>query len=465
VDAIQERLAAYAHALRADAIPAGALHAAIVRVIDTLGAVLGGFDDECNRISRSVAMEVPLATGATLLGTAFKAPADMAAFVNGTTSRSAEINDVYHAPDSKNGHPSDVIMPLLAVAEITHARGRDFLASVILAYEIYLRFATGFSNRAFDATNFCCIAVAAGSAKLMGLSESQIAEALSMAAVPNGALNQSRTGHLTMWKSVASGQAGRAGVFAAQLAARGMRGAAEPFTGKHGWCAHIARGELKLEAMGGGTTPFRISDTLIKPRMACLHTLAPILAAEKAAAPLRGKLHQISEVLVEVYRASERAVVSVDKAGGTDPHWNPDSRETADHSVPYCVAATLLDGSVNTASFDTAHLTSPVLRSILAVTTLRENTAFTDAYERNPVEYRCRVTVRLNDGQTVVGETGCEHGDLSDTRSDAKIAAKFLSFANARLGGQQAAALLTKLWAIHAMSDVAVLPPMLCFAG
>jgi 2-methylcitrate dehydratase len=249
------------------------------------------------------------------------------------------------------------------------------------------------------------------------------------------------------------------------LAARGMRGAAEPFTGKHGWCAHIAHGELKLEAMGGGTTPFRISDTLIKPRMACLHTLAPILAAEKAAAPLRGKLHQISEVLVEVYRASERAVVSVDKAGGTDPHWNPDSRETADHSVPYCVAATLLDGSVNTASFDTAHLTSPVLRSILAVTTLRENTAFTDAYERNPVEYRCRVTVRLNDGQTVVGETGCEHGDLSDTRSDAKIAAKFLSFANARLGGQQAAALLAKLWAIHTMSDVAVLPPVLCFAG
>ena len=68
MDAIQERLAAYARALRADAIPAATLHAATVRVIDTLGAVLGGFDDECNRIARSVAMDAPLVTGATLLG-------------------------------------------------------------------------------------------------------------------------------------------------------------------------------------------------------------------------------------------------------------------------------------------------------------------------------------------------------------------------------------------------------------
>ena len=161
-----------------------------------------------------------------------------------------------------------------------------------------------------------------------------------MATVPNGALNQSRTGHLTMWKSMASGQAGRARVFAAQLAAKGMRGASEPFTGRHGWCANVAKGEVKLDAMGGAQTPFRINDTLIKPRMACLHTLAPILAAEKAAVKIKGRLDAVTQVCVQVFRANERAVVSVDKTGGADPHWNPDSRETADHSVPYCVAAT-----------------------------------------------------------------------------------------------------------------------------
>ena len=284
-----------------------------------------------------------------------------------------------------------------------------------------------------------------------------------MATVPNGALNQSRTGHLTMWKSMASGQAGRAGVFAAQLAAKGMRGASEPFTGRHGWCANVAKGEVKLDAMGGAQTPFRINDTLIKPRMACLHTLAPILAAEKAAVKIKGRLDAVTQVRVQVYRANERAVVSVDKTGGADPHWNPDSRETADHSVPYCVAATLLDGSVTPNSFDEAHLTSPVLRKLLAVTELQENPAFTHAYEKHPVEYRCRIDVQLNGGDCIVGETGGEHGDLSDHKTDAEISAKYHRFADARLGTPRANALLEKLWALDTVGDVAVLPPMMAF--
>ena len=83
------------------------------------------------------------------------------------------------------------------------------------------------------------------------------------------------------------------------------------------------------------------------------------------------------------------------------PHWHPDSRETADHSVPYCVATTLLDGSVTPNSFDAAHLSSPVLRKVLDVMALEENTSFTHAYEKHPVEYRCRVNVRLRNGEMV----------------------------------------------------------------
>jgi 2-methylcitrate dehydratase len=262
---------------------------------------------------------------------------------------------------------------------------------------------------------------------------------------------------------VASGQAGRAGVFAARLAAKGMRGASEPFTGRHGWNANVARGEVNLSEMGGSGTPFRIDDTLIKPRMACLHTLAPILAAEKAAAGIRGRLNDVKEIRVEVYRANERAVVAVDKTGAADPHWNPDSRETADHSVPYCVAATLMDGSVTPNSFDHAHLSSPLLRKLLAVTALTENPAFTHAYERHPVQYRCRVNVRVRGGDVIVGETGGEHGDLSDAKSDAEISSTFRSFAEARLGVTRTGALLEQLWALDDLRDVAVVPPLLAF--
>jgi 2-methylcitrate dehydratase len=93
-----------------------------------------------------------------------------------------------------------------------------------------------------------------------------LAECLSMAVVPNNALNQARTGHLSMWKAVAAGQSGRAGVFAALLAQAGMRGPHMPFEGKNGWSEHVARRPVSLDAFGGPGIPFKIHDTLIKPR-------------------------------------------------------------------------------------------------------------------------------------------------------------------------------------------------------
>jgi len=460
VDPIQRQLADYAAGLAIGTIPRATMHEASVRVIDTLGALVGGFFDEPCRMARALAADAPVAGGVAIIGTRLRVPPDVAAFVNGTTSRSAEINDVYHRPGSKNGHPSDVIMPLIAVAERARCSGREVLAAVVVAYEIYLCFADQFDSRAFDATNFCSIGVAAAAGRLLGLPVEQIAEALSIAAVPNNALNQSRTGHLTMWKSVAAGQAGRAGVFAALLAQKGMRGAHEPFTGRHGWCNNVARKSFTLEAMGGETGEFKIHETIIKPRMACLHTLAPILAAEKAAAKLTGRIGDIERVTVEVYRANERAVATLEKAGGANHHWNPDSRETADHSIPYCVAATLVDGSVSTHSFDAAHLRDPVLRGVLAKTELVENAAYTTAYEKMPVQYRCRVSATLHGGEQVTGESGGEHGDLSEHKTNDEIAAKFRKFVAPQLGAARTDSILEKLWQLQSVRDMAEIPPL-----
>ena len=137
----------------------------------------------------------------------------MAAFVNGTTARYVEMNDVYHWPGSSGGHPSDVLMPVFAVAEAERRSGRDLILSIVLAYEIYLRMSDAIRTPGFDCANFCCMGAALGAGKLLGLAQDELAECLSMAVVPNNALNQARTGHLSMWKAVAAGQAGRAGVF------------------------------------------------------------------------------------------------------------------------------------------------------------------------------------------------------------------------------------------------------------
>ncbi|MGZ5164864.1 MAG: MmgE/PrpD family protein [Burkholderiales bacterium] len=456
-DAIQSRLSGYAAQLRYEDLDADTIHAAKVRAIDTLGALIGGFFGEASRSARDVAARMPQPGGATVIGTRLKTSPDVAAFVNGTTARYVEMNDVYHWPGSSGGHPSDVLMPVLGVAEHVCAGGRDFITALVLAYEVYLRMSDAVRTPGFDCANFCCMGAALGAGKLLGLSHDELAECLSMAVVPNNALNQARTGHLSMWKAVAAGQAGRAGVFAALLAQAGMKGPHAPFEGKAGWCNHVARKSFSLDTFGGRGTPFKIGDTLIKPRASCATTISSILAAEKAGATI-ADVGAIEKVTVEVY---ERAKTGM---GTGEHHWNPDSRETADHSIPYVVAASIIDKRLTPSSFGDARLWSPELRALLPKIEVVTNDEFTTAYERLPVQHCTRVSVTLRSGERVVGEAGGDKGDLSQAKTDAEIEDKFRALTEGILGAKRVDAALDALWNLDSADDVSRIQPLLVFA-
>src|SRR3954452_3984730 len=102
-DTTQARLAGYAAALGYAQLDAETVHAAKVRVIDTLGALIGGFFGEPCRTGRDLAARLPQPGGATIIGTRLTTSPDLAAFVNATTARYVEMNDVYHWPGSSGG--------------------------------------------------------------------------------------------------------------------------------------------------------------------------------------------------------------------------------------------------------------------------------------------------------------------------------------------------------------------------
>jgi len=450
-DSIQERLTNYAFDFHYDGLSPEVIHAAKVRVIDTLGVLIGGFFGDPCRIGRNLAAQVPSPNGATVIGTRMKTTPEMAAFVNATTARNAEMTDTYHWPGSSHGHPSDVIMPILAVAEHVRANGRDFVACVVLAYEIYLRLSNAFHNGGFDHTNFCVLGSAVAAGKLLGLSSGQLSHCISMAMVPNVILKQTRKGQLSMFKATASGQAGRAGVFAALLAREGMEGPQLPFEGKAGWCDHVALERFSLDSMGGAGTPFKILDTSIKLYPSAGFSIASILAAEKVA-PLNS-IKDIKQVTVEVYS-------KLKELGGTgELHWNPMSREAADHSTPYLVAATLMDGTITQNSFNDAHLWNPELRSLMKKIEVVENEEFTRAFERVPVEHRTRVTVLKVSGECMVGETGGDKGDLVEEKSDSHIIKKFRELTEAYLGDPRINFILDRLWQLENVKNVSDIPP------
>lgn len=453
IDKIQERLASYACELNFDGLNPQTVHAAKVRVIDTLGALIAGFDGEPCKVLRSVAAQNPHPRGATVIGTQLRTTLEMAAFANATTACYAELSDTYYATGSFGGHPSDVLTPLLAAAEGVRASGKEFITSVVLAYEIYLRLNHVFHNMGFDHTNFSCLATAVAAGKLLNLSREQLLHCISIAAVPNNALRQSRVGFLSMWKAAASGYAGRAGVFSAVLAQAGMEGPHLPFEGAAGWCNHIALERFSLDIMGGKNVPFKILDTSIKLRPCSGLTLAAVTAAEKIV-PLRDP-HQVKRIVVEVNKKAKELV------GTHAHHWEPNSRESADHSAPYLVAATLIDGIITPRSFDDAHISNAKLRALMQKIEVIENPEFTIAYDQTPSKHLARVTVTAGDDTYVTGSSGGGEDDLSAAKSNVEIEGKFRTLTEDRFGTERVSMLLKTLWDLTDLRDIAVIPSAL----
>jgi len=450
VDRIQERITGYVCDLKYEGLPPEVVHATKVRIIDTLGALIAGFFNEPSRIARNLAAQMPDAGGATVLGTRMKTALDMAAFVNATTARDPELTDTYHHAGSYHSHPSDVITPAISAAEHVQAGGRELITSIVAGYEVFLRFADVFPNRDFDHTMFSCLGSAVVTGKLLGLSPAQFSHCISMAVVPNVILRQVRTGHSSHFKAAASGNAARGGVFAALMADAGMEGPHLPFEGKAGWCDHVARTRFSLGEMGGNGTPFRLPITMIKPRACCGTAISSAVAAEKIGTVRNAK--DVKKITVEVYAWAKESV-------GTGEHrWNPESRETADHSIPYVVAATLVDGTLTPRSFNDAHLWNPELRALMQKVEVVENPEFTRAYSRNPQEHRTRITVVSNSGEQRVGETGGAGNDIAEPWSDARIAEKFRGLTEDYLGAKRVNALLDQLWHLEDMTNVSGLP-------
>ncbi len=457
VDALQHRLSSYACAFDFSDLAQEDVHAMKQRVIDTFGALLGGFFSETCQISRNLAARMPCPDGATVIGTRNRTPPDMAAFVNSTTSREVEMNDVYFSVLGGGAHPSDVTLPILAAAEGGAVSGRELVAAVTLAYEVYMQISDATRIPGFDQSVLAGLGTAIGAAKVMRLPEPQMQHAISLAIVPNNALIQTRRNHLSMWKAAAAGQAGRAGVFAAMLAREGMEGPHLPFEGAAGWFEHIARTRVTLDTLGGRGVPFRVRDAMVKSRAACAAVISSILAAEAPAAQLGG-IDKIEKVLVETYAAAKNGT------GTGEQRWNPQNRETADHSIPYVVAATLMDGTVGPRQFRDDRLWNPELRALIQRVEVVANDAFTNIYQQRPPQHHTRVTVQLRDGNSLVGEAGGPKGDMANPPSDREVEEKFRLLAEDYLGPRRVRAVLDRLWALDEIEDVSVLPGLFVIA-
>src|SRR4029453_9775265 len=329
-----ETLARYVTSLRYEDLGSRAVREAKRHVIDSLGCAMGGAPSEPAVIARRVAPASGGAPSARPPGGGRATTPEAAAFANSVMIRFLDANDTYITRGS--GHPSDMLGAILAAAEVQNASGKDFLLATVAGYEVFGALADhgGLRDRGWDQGVFVAPASAASAGLLLGLSLQEMADAISIAITANVATRQTRAGELSMWKGCATAAAAKAGLFAAQLAKAGMTGPTAAFEGRHGLCEQVA-GPFELGALGGAGRPVPIERTNFKLFAAEYHAQAPLAAALRLRDKVRGE--EIETLDVQIYAMAHSEI-------GSEPaKWDPRTRETADHSLPYMLPVAIVD--------------------------------------------------------------------------------------------------------------------------
>ena len=462
---IAERLARYAHSVSYQTLPPAVVHEVKRRILDSIGCGLAAWSAEPCRISRRLAEGVKVRDGATLWGTRLKTTADLAAFANGALVRYLDFNDTYLAREP--AHPSDNIPAVFAVGEVAHASGRRIIQAIAIAYELQCRLcdAAALRPRGWDHVTYGPFSSAIGAAVVLRLSQRAMEQAINLAGVANIALRQTRVGDLSMWKACAFSNAARNGIFAVKLAQLGLTGPAPIFEGEKGFMKLVS-GPLELSNLGGERTisqeqvPFKILDTYIKYFPVEYHAQTAVEAAllvrqellkDEGPEPVRA-LKAIREIEIGSYDVAIEII-------GRDPEkWRPMTRETADHSFPFCVAVALKDGALTTRSFSAKRLSDPDLLHLMKKIRVTDCEEFRGSY---PQAMPTRLTVRTASGKEYVNLVDYPRGHPKQPMSDHEIEAKFRKLTTGKLERSREQRLVEMIWDLDKVADVGALIPLI----
>ncbi|MFZ9196410.1 MAG: MmgE/PrpD family protein, partial [Burkholderiales bacterium] len=161
---------------------------------------------------------------------------------------------------------------------------------------------------------------------------------------------------------------------------------------------------------------------------------------------------QIEEIQVDGYQ------VAVFMMGGDASRWAPTTRETADHSLPYCVAIGLLDGELTSASFADERLRDPAVAALMRTVKVSEDPALSAQY---PEGAPGRVSIRMKSGEKHVVEIRYPKGHEKSPMGDAEIERKFRDLCGGTLGKAGCDRALEALWRLEIINDTNKITAML----
>ncbi len=414
---ISLRLAEWAHGLKYDDVPAEVIVAAKRILLDSIACCLGGYHSHDSKVMRKVIDGLGGKPESTILGSTVKTNSYNAALMNAIQIRSMDYNDIYWKEDPS--HPSDIIPAAIALGEREGRSGKDLLLAIVIAHEIEMRMCEfahpGIRERGWHHATLTafCSPLAAG--KILGLTAEQMMHAIAISGCRSFTPGAIAAGKLSMMKNTADPLSTHAGVLGALLAKEGYTGTIQIFEGKEGMY-QVLGGNFETEILFDGLgRDWRVPQIAFKAFPTEYLTQSPVTAALKLIKEENVTWDQIDEV--RVYTIHRAVDILADPT-----KYHPREKETADHSMPYCVGAAIMDRMVTPLQFLPARIADQTLIDFIQ----RIKVFADDELEaRFPKVQPSRVEFTLKNGATLSKSVDFAQGDPREPMTDQDLMDKF----------------------------------------
>lgn len=440
------------------AIPDEVRALATNHLVDGVAVMLAGATEESGRLVRAHLREVGGKPQAAVLGSALRAPLQLAAWANGVAGHAMDYDDTQLATDPQSvygllTHPTvPVLAAALAAAEGTGAGGAATLDAYIVGVEVACRIADAIDPRHYrdgfhSTATMGGFGAAAAAARLYGCDLDQTRRAFGLAASMGAGL---RENFGTMTKPFHAGRAAESGLLAVLLARRGWTAAPDILEAQRGF----------FSAAAGGFDPTKISGVLGRPYF----FIAPGISIKPY--PSGSLSHPAQDVLLDLVRAHDLRPEQIERINvGTNSHvpnalihTRPTTALEGKFSLQFQMAIGVLDRAAGIAQFVDAKVRDPRTRALMERVHVHVDPEI-EALGYN--EMRMTVAITLTDGRRLEGHADAARGHPRKPMSRADLTEKFMDCAALVMPGDQAASALAHLWDIRMIDRVADLVPML----
>ena len=411
----------WAAGLKFDDLSQDAIYQAKRFLLDSVGCALGGYQQHDVTIALEVLDEIAGPGKATVIGTGKSMDVVSASLANALMIRCMDYNDIYWKQDPS--HPSDIFPAAMGCCERAGGDGRELIVGLVLGHEFEMRLCEaafpGIRERGWHHATLTAFVSPIVAARMLHLDCSKMQHAIGISASARATLGAVTAGKLTMMKNTVDPMATQSGVLAALLAERGYSGPEHVIDGKEG-LVHCFGPEWKLNILTDGLgDSWRITQCGMKafPTEALTHT--PISATLALVKDNDLKPNDIAKVNI---RTTDRGADILSDASKYDPH----TKETADHSLPYVIAAAIAERQVTPLQFTMEKIMDPTIRAQLNKIVVVGDAEIEKVF---PALQRVVVTIQTTDGREFSKQLDYPKGDPRNPLTDKEVEEKFEALA------------------------------------